>query len=104
MLAAVYASQPQMPHQAQTDPPAQQTSAPAGPLSAAGADVAARLQRIEALAAEIARAQVHATLTNSGSAEEPAKTLSCPLQQSLTSVLGALIYLWADQSHPLVML
>jgi len=36
----------------------QQHPAPAGPLSAAGAEVAARLQRIEALAAEIARAQV----------------------------------------------
>ena len=62
MHATGHASQPLLSHQARTDPPAQQTSEPAGPLSAAGADVAARLQRIEALAAEIARAQVCAAI------------------------------------------
>ena len=55
------APQPQTAHQLMTGVSAeavQQQTAPAGPLSAAGAEVAARLQRIEALAAEIARAQV----------------------------------------------
>ncbi len=61
MPIAVPAPQPQTVHQAMTGASAaavQQQPVPAGPLSAAGADMAARLQRIEALAAEIARAQV----------------------------------------------
>ena len=58
-FAAVCASQPLMAHQAGTESAAP-ASAPAGGLSDVGADMAARLQRIEALAAEIARAQVRA--------------------------------------------
>ena len=58
MPAAVQFSHPFTAHQAQTAAAAQQMPAPAAVHSDAGADVAARLQRIEALAADIARAQV----------------------------------------------
>ncbi len=59
MCAAVHYSHPLMAHQTRTEATAQTMSAPgAAAQSDAGADMAAGLQRIEALAAEIARAQV----------------------------------------------